>query len=238
MLLPLNKRGVQLINFMMSVLQNLPLILYMMAKELQLLAESWSEETEAEMSQRPEQDRPEADPDPSPIPERRPPQQRRRGIRHCLVADCNATFNGCSPMARHILVSHCQEGIERADRMVRFLREIARSLHLLHEGRDDERVLDELRALVRRGFRPVLWEFGGKMVPVCQRFSSAVGPGATDPDGPGAGWAGVDCAPRNVGSPPGDSPTSQPAIAGGNAKGCAIYGPAQIGRVRTLLGLG
>lgn len=50
MLLPLNKRGVQLINFMMSVLQNLPLILYMMAEELQLLAENWSEETEAETS--------------------------------------------------------------------------------------------------------------------------------------------------------------------------------------------
>lgn len=82
MLLPLNKRGVQLINFMMSVLQNLPLILYMMAEELQLLAESWSEETEAETSQRPEEDRPEADPDPSPIPERRPPRPRRRGIRH------------------------------------------------------------------------------------------------------------------------------------------------------------
>lgn len=82
MLLPLNKRGVQLINFMMSVLQNLPLILYMMAEELQLLAESWSEETEAETSQRPEEDRPEADPDPFPIPERRPPRPRRRGIRH------------------------------------------------------------------------------------------------------------------------------------------------------------
>lgn len=155
MLLPLNKRGVQLINVMMSVLQNLPLILYMMAEELQLLAESWSEETEAETSQRPELDQPEADPDPSPIPERRPPLPRRRGIRHCLVADCNVTFNGCSPMVRHILVSHCPEGIERADRMVRFLREIARSLHLPQEGRDNERALDELRALVQRGFRPV-----------------------------------------------------------------------------------
>lgn len=40
----------------------------MMAEELQLLAEIWSEETEAETSQRPEQDRPEADPDRSPIP--------------------------------------------------------------------------------------------------------------------------------------------------------------------------
>lgn len=92
-------------------------------------------------------------------------------------------------MARHILVSHCPEGIERADRMVRFVREIARSLHLPHayEGRDDERVFDELRALVRMGFRPVLWEFGGKMVSVCQRFSSAVGPGATD----GWTWSGL-----------------------------------------------
>lgn len=76
MLLPLNKRGIKLINFVLSGLQNLPLIPYMMAEKLKLLAESWSEETEAEMSQRPEQDRPEADPDPSPIPERRPPRQR------------------------------------------------------------------------------------------------------------------------------------------------------------------
>lgn len=43
-----------------------------MAEELQLLAESLSEETEAEKSERSEQDRPRADPDPSPIPERRP----------------------------------------------------------------------------------------------------------------------------------------------------------------------
>lgn len=64
MLLPLNERGVELTNFVMSVLQNLPSIPYMMAaEELQLLAESWSEETEAETSQRPEQDRPGADPD-------------------------------------------------------------------------------------------------------------------------------------------------------------------------------
>lgn len=33
-------------------------------------------------------------------------------------------------MVRHILVSHCPEGIEGADCMVRFLREFARSLHL------------------------------------------------------------------------------------------------------------
>lgn len=45
------------------------------------------------------------------------------------------------------------------------------------------------------------------MVPVCQHFSSAVGPGAIDPDESGAGKAGVDCAP------PGDSRTSQPAVA-------------------------
>lgn len=122
----------------------------MMAEKLKLLAESWSEETEAEMSQ-------------------------RRGIRHCLVADCNATFNGCSPMARHILVSHCLEGIERADRMVRFLREIAWSLHLPQEGRDDERVLDELRALVRRGFRPVLWEFGGKWCQSANALAAQLG---------------------------------------------------------------
>lgn len=58
-------------------------------------------------------------------------------------------------MVRHILVSHCPEGIERAVPMVRFLREFTRSLHLPQEGRDDERALDELRALVQRGFRPV-----------------------------------------------------------------------------------
>lgn len=148
---------------------------YMMAEKLKLFAESWSEETDAEMNQRPELDLSEADPDPSPIHERRPPQQRRRGIRHCLVADCNATFNGCSPMAKHILVSHCPEGIERADRMVRFLREIARSLHLPQEGRDDERVLDELRALVRRGFRPVLWEFRGKWCQSANALSAQLG---------------------------------------------------------------
>lgn len=65
-------------------------------------------------------------------------------------------------MVRHILVSHCPEGIERADSMVRFLREIARSLHLPQEARDEERALEELRALVQGGFRPVPWEFGGK----------------------------------------------------------------------------
>lgn len=65
-------------------------------------------------------------------------------------------------MMKHILVSLCPEGIERADRMVRFLWEIARSLQLPQEGRDDEHALDELRALVQRGFRPVPWEFGGK----------------------------------------------------------------------------
>lgn len=59
-------------------------------------------------------------------------------------------------------MSHCPEGIERADRMVRFLREIARSLQLPQEGKDDERALDELRALVQRGCRPVPWEFGEK----------------------------------------------------------------------------
>lgn len=58
-------------------------------------------------------------------------------------------------MVRHILVSHCPEGIERAERMVQFLREIAQSLHLPQKVRDDERALDELRALVQRGFRPV-----------------------------------------------------------------------------------
>lgn len=57
-------------------------------------------------------------------------------------------------MVRHILVSQCPEGIERADRMVRFLREIAWSLHLPQEGRDDERVHNELMALVQR------WVFG------------------------------------------------------------------------------
>lgn len=63
-------------------------------------------------------------------------------------------------MVRQILVSHCPEGIERADRMVRFLREIARSLNLPKEGRNDKRAFDELRALVQSGFRPVPWEFG------------------------------------------------------------------------------
>lgn len=68
MFLPLYERGVKLINYVMSVLQNLPSSPYVMAEELQLLAESWSEETEAEPSQRPEQDRPEAGPDTAPIP--------------------------------------------------------------------------------------------------------------------------------------------------------------------------
>lgn len=40
MLLPLNEQGLKLINFVMSVLNNLSLIPYMMAEELSLLAES------------------------------------------------------------------------------------------------------------------------------------------------------------------------------------------------------
>lgn len=96
------------------------------------------------------------------------------------------------------------------------------------EGRDDERALDELRALVQRGFRPVPLVVRGKMMTVCQRFSSSVGPGAIDPNGPGAGWAGVDCAPRNVGSLPGDINTSQPADAGGTPKVAQSMAPHKL----------
>lgn len=103
-------------------------------------------------------------------------------------------------MVRHILVSHCPEGIERVDRMVRFLSVIARSLHLPQDCREAEG-----RGTER--FPPCSLGVRGKMVPVCQHFSSAVGPGAIDPDESGAGKAGVDCAP------PGDSRTSQPAVA-------------------------
>lgn len=91
----------------MSVLQDLPFVL---TEELQLLAGSCSDETEAEPSQHPEQNRPEADQGPSPFPEPRQPLLRRRGIRHCLVADCATTFNGCFPMVGHVILAHCPEG--------------------------------------------------------------------------------------------------------------------------------
>ena len=55
-----------------------------------------------------------------------------------------------------------RNGIEQPVRMVQFLRTIARSLHLLQECRDDGRALDELRAVVKRGFKPVSWNFGAK----------------------------------------------------------------------------
>lgn len=59
--------------------------------------------------------------------------------------------------------------------MVRFLREIVRSLNLPQEGRDDERALDELRALVQRGFRPVPWEFGGKWCQSANALAAQLG---------------------------------------------------------------
>lgn len=62
-------------------------------------------------------------------------------------------------MVRHVLLFYCHEGVDRADRMVRFLREIVRFLHLSKEDRDDEQSFNDLRALVQRGFRSVPWEF-------------------------------------------------------------------------------
>lgn len=58
----------------------------------------------------------------------------------------------------------------------------------------------------------------GEMVPVCQRFTSAVGPSSIDPGGPGTGKAEVNFTYRNVGSPPSDSRTTQLADAGGAPK--------------------
>lgn len=46
-----------------------------------------------------------------------------------------------------------------------------------------------------RGFPPCSLGVRGEMVPGCQSFSSTVGSGAIDPDGPGAGWSDVDRTP-------------------------------------------
>lgn len=67
-------------------------------------------------------------------------------------------------MVRHVLLSNCTEGVDRADCKVRFLREIARFQHLSEEGRDDEWAHDDLISLSR-----------------------AVGAGAIDPGGPRTG---------------------------------------------------
>lgn len=53
-------------------------------------------------------------------------------------------------MVRHVLLSNCTEGVDRADCKVRFLREIARFQHLSEEGRDDEWAHDDLISLVQR----------------------------------------------------------------------------------------
>lgn len=70
------------------------------------------------------------------------------------------------------------------------------------------------------------------MVPVGQSFSSAVGPGAIDPGGPGAGWAGVECAPRNVGASPGDSRTSQPADTGEAPTAAQFMAPHKLATIK------
>lgn len=134
-------------------------------------------------------------------------------------------------MDRHILVSHCPEGIERADRTVRFLRDIARSLNLPQEVRDDERALDELRSLVQRCFRPVPWEFGGKWCQSANALAAQLGLvplTAMDLERVGQGLIvhpGMLAHPRVIAT------LLNRLTRGGGAKGCAIYGPAQIDRV-------
>lgn len=127
-------------------------------------------------------------------------------------------------MVRHILVSHCPEGIERVDRMVRFLRVIARSLHLPQDGREDEQALDELRAVVQKGFRPVPLEFGGKWCQSANTLAAQLGLVPLTPMNLERVRQGLIVHPRVIAA-------LLNRLSRGIAKGFAIYGPAQVGRV-------
>lgn len=78
-------------------------------------------------------------------------------------------------MVRHFWECHCPAGVEEPRYLVQFLREVARHLQLLQEGKDDERALDELRSLVQRSFRPVLWGFAGKWLDRTNALAEHVG---------------------------------------------------------------
>lgn len=85
------------------------------------------------------------------------------------------TFNDGGPAVRHIHDVHCPAGIEDPARMVEFFRTIARFLHLPQEGRDDERALDELGAVVQRGFGPVFAGFGTRWHDMANNLAEYLG---------------------------------------------------------------
>lgn len=64
-------------------------------------------------------------------------------------------------MVRHVLLSHCPEGVDRAHCKVRFLRDIARFQHLPEEGRDDEWTLNDLISLVKKVSALFLGRYSG-----------------------------------------------------------------------------
>ena len=138
-----------------------------MDDEIQLMAESWSEgtsgsheETRTKVTEKQ-------------LPDR--PQPRLRGPRRCAIRDCTVTFNGASPMVRHILEGHCPAGVEDPSCLVQFLRELARLLRLPQEGKNDERALDDLRAFVQRSFPPVNWGFTEKWLDRANALAKCLG---------------------------------------------------------------
>lgn len=69
----------------------------------------------------------------------------------------------------------------------------------------------ELRALVHRGFRPVSWKFEERWYQFANALAAQLRFVPID-----LGWtkqAGVNCTPKNVGSPTDDSHITQPAVA-------------------------
>ena len=138
-----------------------------MAEELQLRNENWSEGTSKYNEERvtPEEL----------TPARKKSRSNKRGTRRCPVLGCASTFDGAAPMVWHVWKEHCPVGVEEPDFLVQFLREIARLLHLPQEGRDDERALNDLRALVQRFFRPVLWGFARRWLDKANALSERVG---------------------------------------------------------------
>ena len=137
-----------------------------MADELQLRNESWSEGTSKYKEERVTPELP---------PARKKSCSNKRGIRKCAVLGCAFIFDGAAPMVRHVWQMHCPARVEEPDFLVQFLREIARLLHLPQEGRDDERALDDLRALVQRSFHPVLWGFAGRWLDKANALAKRVG---------------------------------------------------------------
>nr|XP_022338929.1 uncharacterized protein LOC111134310 [Crassostrea virginica] len=132
-----------------------------MADELQLRNESWSEGLRARLEEL--------------LPARKKSRSNKRGTRRCAVSGCAFTFDGAAPMVRHVWEEHCPARVEEPDFLVQFLREIARLLHLPQERRDDKRALDDLRTLVQRSFRPVLWGFAGRWLDKANALAERVG---------------------------------------------------------------